>query len=488
MSNIRFVSPPGVSSILLSNGQKLPTLGGLSVDSRFANELEAAGFQAMPDLAAKDLQYPGTLVTDWGASGALSTTGSTGTGFSFSLDTATQLNGKPTVKAVLPSDATAQTFIGIWTPTDPIRLRDVQSIQVPIMFTSHNGSNIDWSSVRVWIQTSDAKSVRLSLQGLTTGYRAGIFQTVSFSRASASASTQDPMSSLDTTGVTITSIRLVVSTTGNAAAFPIWLGEIRADVRRTPGRVCIVMDGEYSSQYSLIYPMMQQLGLAGSLAITNFDIGLNGRMTASQIGEMYDAGWECIHHTYDSTKANGYVNSTDWPTAASIAGDVRSSWAYFKARGWVRGIGYGVWAYAYAFVTAQTQVRQNLVRAGLLAGGILAARKSVSWNGENGNVLVPMTRMPIDPLVIHGGIQVSNSDTAATLKAVIDAAESRGELAIITLHRAVDDSTTPGSLEIKIGELTAAMTYLASRVIAGGLVVEPFGQTCSRVFPDRLAS
>lgn len=437
--------------------------------------------------ASQEVAYPGALVTDWGAAGALSTTGSTGTGFAFALDTSVLCNGKPAVKCTPQSDATAQTFIGIWTPTNPIRLRDVQAIQVPILFTSTNGSAIDYTSVKVWLQTSDAKSIRLSFSALTNGYRAGVFQTISFSRSSSSVGT-NTMDSLDTAGVTVTSVRVVFSTTGNASAFPIWFGEIRADVARKPGRVVICMDGEYSSQYSLVFPVMRALGLTGSLAITNSDIGAAGRMSAAQIAEMYAAGWECIHHTYDATKANGYVNATDWTSSSAIAEDIRAQWAYFRTQGWTRGIGYGVWGFAYAFTSSQTQARQNLVRDGMLAGGLLAVRKSQPYNGENTNVLVPMTRMPIDPLVIHGGIQTTNTDTNASLIAMIDAAESRGELAIITIHRVVADSATPGSLEIKIGDLSKALRHLANRVSAGGIICEPFGATYSKLYADRAAA
>jgi hypothetical protein len=435
---------------------------------------------------APDAVHPGALVTDWGSAGSLSTTGSTGTGFAFALDTTVLCNGKPAVKCTFQSDVGAQTFTGIWTPTNPIRLRDVQAIQVPIMFTSTNGSAIDYTSLRVWIQTSDFKSIRMSMNGLTTGHRAGVFQTISFSRASTSIAT-NTMDSLDAAGVTITSVRVVALTTGDASAFPVWFGEIRADCSRKPGRVVITMDGEYSSQYSLIYPRMRELGLVGSIAITNTDIGAAGRMSAAQISEMYASGWECIHHTFDATKTNGYVNSTDWTSSSAIAEDIRAQWAYFRTQGWTRGIGYGVWGFAYAFTSSQTQARQNLVRDGMIAGGLVGVRKSVPYAGEIANVLMPMSRMPVDPLVITGGIQVTNTDTADSIISVIDAAEARGELAIITLHRAVADSATPGSLEIRIGDLTRALVYLREKVLGGTVVVEPFGRTCSQVYPGLLS-
>jgi hypothetical protein len=432
-------------------------------------------------------QYPGALVTDWGSAGVLTTTGSTGTAFAAALDTTVLCNGKPALKLTPPNDLSAQTLIATWTPTNPLRLRDVQAIQIPVLLTALNGTNCDYTTLKVWLQTSDAKSIRLSLSGIITGYQSGVWQTFSISR-SAAAVTQDAMSSLDTAGVTVTSIKAVIATTASGTVSPVWIGEVRADVRRTPGRVCVVLDGEYSSQYSQIFPMMSNLGLVGSLAITNSDIGTAGRMTAAQIDEMYAAGWEPIHHTYDGTKQNGYVNSTDWTTSSAIAEDIRAQWAYFKTRGWLRGIGYGVWGFSYAFTSSQTQARQQLVRDGVRAGGLLAMRKSAPFNGENNTMLVSMARMPIDPLVIHGAIQLTSTDTSASIIAAIDAAEARGELAIITIHRAVDDSATPGSLEMRIGQITTAMQYLAQRVAAGGIAVEPFGATVSRMWGSSFAA
>lgn len=436
-------------------------------------------------------QYPGALVTDWGAAGVLTTTGSTGTAFAAALDTAVLCNGKPALKLTPPNDLSAQTLIATWTPTNPLRLRDVQSIQIPVLLTALNGTNNDYTTLKVWLQTSDAKSIRLSMSGIITGYQSGVWQTFSISRGAA-AVTQDAMSSLDTAGVTVTSIKAVIATTASGTVSPVWIGEVRADVKRTPGRVCIVMDGEYISQYSQIFPVMQSLGLVGSLAITGTDIGTSNsgyqRMTASQISEMYAAGWECIHHTYDGTKQNGYVNSTDWTTAALIAEDVRANWALFRTNGWLRGIGFGVWGWAYAFTSSQTQARQQLVRDGLRAGGLLAMRKGAPFNGENNTVLAPIARMPVDPLVIHGAIQVTSTDTSESIIAAIDAAEARGELAIITLHRSVADTATPGSLEMRIGQLTTAMQHLAQRAAAGGIAVEPFGATVSRMYGSSMSA
>lgn len=435
----------------------------------------------------------GALVCDWSASGALTTTGSTGTGFAFALDTAVQINGKPTIKCTFPSDASAQTFIGIWTPTNPIRLRDVQVIHVPIIYTSNNGAGGVGNPMQVWLNTSLGKSIRLQMtwaNGTTipASGGAGVAHTFSFARGANAITGTGTMADLDAATETITSVRIVQATTGATAnTNPVWVGEIRADVKRYPGRVSIVMDGEYASQYSIVAPLLKSKGLKASFAITNADIGGSGRMTAAQLDEMYGAGHEMIHHTFDSVKTTGYVNSTDWPTASSIAEDIRAQFAYFKTRGWSRGIGFGVWGFNNTFESGQTQARQNLVRDAMRSGGLSAVRKSTAYNGDSGKHLMPIARMPIDPMVITGGMQITNTDTAAMVKAVIDAAEATGQWAIITIHRAVADDVAPGSLEMTAGNMSSWIAYLAERVAAGGIRNAPFGETFSDVFGDKYA-
>ena len=431
-----------------------------------------------------DRVVKGALLTDW-SNGTLATTGSTGTGFAFALDTAVTLNGKAAAKCTFPSDATAQTFIGKITLTNPARLRDVKVIHVPILYTSSNSAGGVGNPLQVWLKTNTAKSIRMQLSwGNGTNNpalgSAGVWHTYSFQRGAAAITGTGSFADLDTANETVTEISIVQATTGAAAnTNPVWVGEIRADVRRYPGRVSIVMDGEYSSQYSSIHPLLASNGLRASFAITTADIGTSGRMTAAQLDEMYAYGHEMIHHTYDSTKTNGYVDATDWPAAANISEDVRAQWAYFTSRGWTRGIGYGVWGYAYAFESGQTQARQNLVRDGLRNGGLIAMRKSTSYNEINKH-LVPLCRLPIDSLVITGAIQVTSTHTAADIKGAIDAAEATGQWAIITLHRSVESS--PGSLETTNAILAEVFAYAKARQDAGGIVVAPFGEACNKLF------
>jgi len=438
-------------------------------------------------IVTKEAISVGALLTDW-SNGTLATTGSTGTGFAFALDSTVTLFGKPTAKCTFPSDASAQTFIGKITLTNPIRLRDVQVVHVPIQYTSSNGAGGVGNPFQLWLQTSTSKSIRLQMLWASGTSNpalgsAGVWHTYSFQRGSSQIIGTGTFADFDTANEAITAVHIVQATTGAAAnTNPVWVGEIRADAKRIRGRVSIVMDGEYSSQYSLIHPLLSAAGLRASFAITTTDIGLSGRMTAAQLDEMNTYGHEMIHHTYNATKSAGYVNATDWPTSLVITEDIRAQWAYFRSRGWLRGIGFGVWGYAYTFEGGQTQARQNLVRDALRSGGLTAVRKSTPYGGESKH-LVPTSRMPIDPLVISGAIQITGSNTAADVQAAIDNAELTGQWAIITVHRAVNSA--PGSLEMTTENMATWIAYLKARQDAGGVVVEPFGEAYSELFGDK---
>lgn len=428
----------------------------------------------------------GTSLCDWqSATGSLALT-SAGAGSSAALDSSVTLFGKPTLKCTF-SSAASDTYIATFTPTNPVRLRDIKTIQVPVLFTSNSqhasspngGIGAGGSPFQIWIGTSNSKSIRL--QGYFTNLQPGAWTTLSFGRQSPSIIT-NTISELDTAGVTVTSIKIVQATNNSAAInYPVWVGEIRADTSVDRGRVSIVMDGEYSSQYSILFPLMQKYGLLSSLAITTADIGGSGRMTAAQIDEMYKAGHEVINHTYDSTKTNGYVDSTQWVAASDITEDIRAQWAYMKSQGWTRGIGYGVWGYNYGFNGTVLQSRQQLVASALKAAGVQAMRKSVPYNsGTLGSELVPLCNVPVDPLVVCGAAQITNTTTPAEINNIIDQAEATGQWAIITVHRAV--MSAPSSLEMLASDFDSWMSYLSSRVSSGGVAVSPFGETYDEIF------
>ena len=449
-------------------------------------------FRGTPVKTPPVLKNFGASVCDWQTStGAL--TLSAGTGATAALDTSVQLFGKPTLKCTF-SSAASDTFIATFTPTSPVRLRDIKTLQIPILFTNNQTANggigANATPLQVWLGTSNGKSIRAQCR--FEYLQSGAWTTLSFSRATAYI-TNNTLSELDAAGVTITTIKIVQATNATAAnSNPVWIGEIRADTALDKGRVSIVMDGEYQSQYDTLFPLMKANNLRSSLAIVTSQIGVTGAlpcMSVAQINEMYKAGHEVINHTYEAapgtgaTKTGGYGNATQWPAASDIAEDIRAQWAFMKSQGWTRGVGYGVWGYTYGFDPALSVARQAIVSAGLKNAGVQAMRKSTGYAGETtGGVIPPLCNVPVDPLVIGGAIQISSTNTAADVKAVIDQAEATGQWCIITVHRA---SETPSGLEMTPANFADWMTYLKQRVDAGGVICAPFGETYNELFKTR---
>ncbi|MES2207289.1 MAG: hypothetical protein V4525_10930 [Pseudomonadota bacterium] len=419
-------------------------------------------------------RFTGYKICDWQNNGTLAL--SAGVGASAALDPTVQLFGKPTLKCVF-SSAASDTFVATYTLANSIRLRNIKNIQIPLLFTNNASGNGNIGSVttpfQVWLHTSLGHDIRCQI--IFDNLQPGVFTTLSLARASASI-TSTAVSELDSAGVTVTSVK-VVQGTNNASAnsYPVWLGEIRADAKLNKGYVTIINDGVYSSQYDILFPMMQKYGIKSSLAIPALDIGTAGRMSLAQINEMNKAGHKPISHTNNSIKTGGYGNATDWPTGADITDDVRAQWDLFDTQGWETG--YGVWGFSYGFASALSLARQQLVASALKAGGMQFMRKSVPYNGETGaTALIPLCDMPLDPLVLSGALQITNTHTPADFYACVDQAEATGMWSIITVHRAV--ASSPGALEMTSANFDLCYKYLADRVSEGGVINESFSDVC----------
>ena len=422
---------------------------------------------------------PGGIICDWQAtSGAWTLTSANVGEVVPTPDPTVMIDGFPAVKCVFA--AAVGTYSAKFVFTNPVSFAKFKTAQIPVVIT---GSDVTsgLSSFQVFAIFSDGTSAKFQIP--LNDIVPGKVHPMSFSRyATATTSggitfSTATMATFDT--LTVTEMRIIMTAGVNSATYPVWVGPVRLDARSV-GRVSIVMDGEYSSQYAIIKPLFDANGLKASLAITTADIGAGGRMTEAQIDQFYKEGHEIIHHTFDSTKVNGYINATDWPSAAVIAKDVRSQWEYMRSKGWTRGIGKAVTGFFSSFsgIAGTTAARQRLVMEALRAGGAECLRSSPAMDKQQmsiGNKGVP-------PYMLRGSIQATSTDTAASIMAVIDQAEDNGEWAIITLHRAVADSVAPGSLEMQTTALKTAIDYAGARHRAGGVIVAPMGEVFDQCF------
>jgi hypothetical protein len=424
------------------------------------------------------IHTPGGVICDWQpATGTLAMV-STDAGDDVALDTTLWIDDKNPIKCTF-SNAASGTYIARFTFANAISLKNLKTIQVPVQISSNHtasGVGISTAHFQVWLTLSGGGTIRLLMDfdGIPPGER----HVFSWSRSSAAgmvtfAGGATAWTDLDSQ--TVTRLDIVQATIAASVGYPVWIGPVRAD-GRTTGRVSICMDGEYSSQYTILKPILDLYGFKTSLSITNSDIGGSGRMTLAQIDEMYDDGHECIHHTYDATKTNGYLNATDWPSSAVIAADIRDQWAYFRTQGWMRGIGKAVSAMAEPFDKGITEARQKLVLAGMRAAGVECHRRGVNLYTTQ----MPVAHNAVKPFMLRGSVQIASTHSASDIQTIIDQAESSGEWAIITIHRAV--ASSPSGLEMTTANFETWLAYLAARVAAGGVLVQPLGEVYDECF------
>lgn len=473
-----FLVPMSVS-IVVEDGsctyQLTGNTGGYSYDTS-GNVTGLVGPDARYDLRPK-LQIPGGVFCNWqSGTGSLAMV-STDANDNVALDTAVTLDGLPAAKCTF-SDAASGTYIAEFSFTNAISLAGFRTIQVPVKITATlTAANvgIGVAPFQVWLYLSGGGTARLLCDFGNIPPES--WHVFSFSRESSTGlvtfsggATWDTFDS-----ETVTKVRIVQATLAASNGYPVWVGSLRCDARAR-GCVTICMDGQYSSQYTIAKPILDAYKLKTSLAIVNSDIAGVGRMTLAQIDEMYQQGHECIHHTYDGTKVNGYVNATDWPAAADIALDIKAGFNYFIEHGWTRGLGKIVNAFANPFSPGTAVARQQLIQAAMSAAGVECSRASIGLYTTQ----MSLGYKGVVPFNIRGAIQVTSTDTTAGIKTIIDQAEENGEWAVLTFHRIV--ASGAGSLETTTTIFEEVCAYLDSRCSAGHLDVLPFGEAYDKHF------
>lgn len=425
----------------------------------------------------------GQVVCDWSSGGTLSLI-SANSGDAVALDSTVLCDGAQMVRC---TQGATGTFVADFLFTSPVYLGQLKSLQIPVRF--------DANSVGAWTGTSNSLQIWLyddaggtrqwrlsaSLRALDAGeLRPGATHVLSFgpggnSQGWSFGGTSAPTSTTDLDAYSIARIRIVFVNAVPAAQC--WVGPIRANARRK-GIVSITIDGQYSSAGNWILPMLEGQGLRGSLALQHNQIGQSGRMTEAQLARAHDyAGHELIHHTYDGTKTAGYQSASDWADSAAITADIAAGQAYQRARGWTNGLGYAVHGGStHPYNASVSAARQAIVTAGYQAAGIKAIRRG-NWVMGNLQRCQSIARpSAVDPYSVCGAIQVTSTDNAAAITAIIDRARDRGEMAIITLHRSV--VSTPGSLEMTNADIDTWTQYLGAQVRSGAVDCLPFGEAC----------
>ncbi|EJN57243.1 polysaccharide deacetylase family protein [Halogranum rubrum] len=107
--------------------------------------------------------------------------------------------------------------------------------------------------------------------------------------------------SINSVDADMTSIEsMLITLDGDGGNKKYWVDDIRFhDKVAKKGQVMLSFDDIHASVYHLAFPIMEEFGLKGTVAVPPDIIGNDARMTKDEIQELHDAGWEIASHSND---------------------------------------------------------------------------------------------------------------------------------------------------------------------------------------------
>lgn len=200
-----------------------------------------------------------------------------------------------------------------------------------------------------------------------------------------------------------------------------------APPRLAKAQVVFTFDDGYTTDLTVVKPILDAKGVKGSFAVPSLDITTySGRLTWAQVRQLRDAGHEILDHS--STHTN--INTTD---AALIKAEVDDSYDRFLANG-VIPVGY-VWPFQASSVESRRAVRR-LYRFAL---------------GGSGAKVQPLGTYTMNLTAFN-----SSSDLN-TLKAAVDTATNNKEVLVFLNHSGTELNATGQAL------LTDLITYIQAQ-------------------------
>lgn len=208
----------------------------------------------------------------------------------------------------------------------------------------------------------------------------------------------------------------------SAAAF--WVGGIVYNSKDRP-RLVLSFDGNYDTQYSVVFPKLAANGIGGTLYVDSLYLGTSGvYMTNAQLDEMYAGGMEVGFHAF--TTYGALDNTSVYANQAAIESQLEKFKAWQKMRGYYSGIGHVCYPITNTNKNASTTIRDYVIAA-FRNQGIKTAR--LGFDASSNKQFQPTGMGVPEPY----GLAVRSLQSSATLadaKGWIDAAIARGE----TLH------------------------------------------------------
>jgi len=243
---------------------------------------------------------------------------------------------------------------------------------------------------------------------------------------------------------------------GNGGTTTVQIGKISlvADMaaRYPTGAATIHFDDGYDTVYSLAYPLMAKRAVRGVCHVITDQIGAAGKMTAAQLTELSNAGWDVCAHAPTLAIHTATFPGTNY---AALVAALIADRAYYTAQGW--NSNFIAYPGGFADVGGATNGRTAVI-----AAGYKAARTIFS----NINGAYP----PTDPYMLYAKT-TDNTTTVATIAALA------AQLAAAPAHLSfIYHQLTTGTADTSTKCTTANFAQMLDSIIGRGVAVRTLSE------------
>lgn len=494
MPNITYYAPAGVTSINLSDGSLAVVVNGqITVDSKFRNDLEAAGCSAIAG-TDNSVRFSKTSTGELGnltaggreAIGAYikgrraPIPGVGGAGLSIAdvsivsgaptITIETGPNGQPAIKVVTAVGANAQIkfpgLVGAMAGGDGFLS----------IHGSYSQSNLDYLTLYV---SQDA-----------AGYAKGWSNQVQYALAAPQNSSREQGGAITylfkkagntpfgapTYPAYVADMKLRIDPKAGTAA-TIWIYAFGFSTPRTKGRICVTWDDGYDSMFKLGYDSFASRNIKQTLAVIGSAQGTgNGFSNIDQLRSFLNSGNALVPHGPWPAQGAGnlftaYPGSAN-PVADAVA-DMKQNLAYLRDNGLL--LPGAECCYVWPQGAFQQSVNDTtLLDASIAAGFSLGRSASVSTTHiVNVDAASKYGRMAL-PIIGHSwaGTTAAEATNITAITNAIAALSTDKSDGFLMLHRVQPTSTADGSMNsigIRHGDLETIAAAIKAGIDSGTL-------------------
>jgi peptidoglycan/xylan/chitin deacetylase (PgdA/CDA1 family) len=206
-------------------------------------------------------------------------------------------------------------------------------------------------------------------------------------------------------------------------------------------RIVFTFDDGWFDTHTYALPIMQAAGFKGTTYVMRDAVNEHwpNMMDASQLDDLYDAGWDISNHT---TNHDDNGAATDPDALEDLETEYRENQEWIIANGWTRG------AYHACYPSGAFSDELITILQGM---GVLTGRSII-----DGIQAIPVTdffRIPVQYVETEHGM-------VAEVKASIDSAIASGGTVVLMIHRVMP---TDGNLVTTRADLQSIVNYVLSK-------------------------